>query len=277
MFKNFSIFTLINGLKFSKELVKSFFDIFIQMGRSVKLSHTHKKTFKELKKLNCDLDHMKESYIYMEPNHLEVFPFNGLMIENTHRLTDVFPNIVALDSSEESLSNLVRTLENSFCRVNPITFDINNFTPNFNSKFNSVSLNFALDQIQGGTEKVEEFLLKIKDCLSDGSIVFGLTTMGIGLNHKKNALDYIKAKNDKQEWFNLSFAVKDLENILKKHFDSYGIFNIGSCVIFRGIINKKAPDVSKYRPTFESLKGKHLKIQPDDFHKWVKNLDKFKD
>ncbi len=276
MFKNFSIFSLINGLKLYKNLIKSFFDLFIQIAYSLRLANVHKKTFKELKNLNCTLDHMKESYIYMEPNHLEIFPFNGLMIGNTHRLNDILPNITALDSNIESLNNLEKTLEDSFCRIRPIIFDINNFNPNFNSKFNSVSLNFALDRIQGGSEKVEDFLLKIKNCLSDGSIVYGLTTMGNGLKHKKNSLEYIKAKNQAQEWFNLNYSLKDLEYILKSHFDSYGIFTIGSCVIFRGVINKKALDVSKYRPTLDSLKGKHLKIQHEDLHKWVKNLDKFK-
>ncbi len=277
MFKNFSVSSLISGLRFSKRIVTSIFDSFLQIRLATRLFYTHIVTFRELKKLNCTLEQLKESYIYMGFNHLEVFTFNGLIIENTYRISDIFPNITALDNNEESLNNFQRTLDGYFCRINPVLFDIHNFNFSSDKKFDSISLNFALDQIQGGTEKVEEFILKIKNLLTDGSIVFGLTTLGVGLNHKKNALDYIKLKNDKKEWFNINFSLSELETILKNNFDQYGILNYGSCVIFRGIINKKIPDLRKHRPSLESLKGKHLKIKSEDFHIWVKNLDKFKD
>lgn len=279
MLKNLSISNLISGLKFSKDIFLSIFDGFLQIGKSFRLMITHKKTISELKKLNCPLDYLKESYMFVESNHLEIFPLNGVMINNTHRLMDIFPYITALDTNNESLVNLQKTLEGSFCKIKSKLFDINNITEDslsFEKKFTSASLNFALDQIQGGPEKIEEFLLKIKNLMSDGSIIFGLTTMGKGIEHKKKALQFIESKNNQGEWFNINYSTAELESILKNNFDQYGIIIMGSCVIFRAVINKKIPDLSNHRPTFESLKGKHLKIKPENFQTWVRNLDKFK-
>ncbi|MDR0484031.1 MAG: hypothetical protein LBH40_01965 [Alphaproteobacteria bacterium] len=277
LLKNLSPTVLLSGLKQSKDLFTSFGSVFTQFNDDIKLSLAHKKVAKGLKNLNCPVENMQESYMHMESNHLEIFPFHGLLIKDNHRLLDSFPIITALDDNKDSLKDIQKMFEGTFCRVQTSTFDINNFNLNPNKKFGSIALNFALDKINGDSKKIEEFIVKVKGLLQEsGGIVFGLSAPYLGLNHKKNALGYIKNKNDLGEWSNLDFSVNDLQKILKKHFDQYGLYHIGSCVIFRGIINKKIPDLAKHRPTLESLRGKHLKVQPEDFYKWVRNLEKFK-
>ncbi|MCL2566673.1 MAG: hypothetical protein FWE18_01075 [Alphaproteobacteria bacterium] len=272
IFKNLSPAKLIYGLKYSKDLFASLGAGFIQLRDDIAMAVIHRKTFKNLSNLNCPLENMQESYMFMGGNHLEVFPFHGLMIKNAHRLSDSFPIITALDSDMDSLDDIKKMFDGSFCRIQTSVFDIN-YSHLPNKKFDSVSLNFALDKIQGSRE---EFMVKIKNLLNDGGIVFGISAPYLGLHHKKNALNYIKNKNSQGEWFNLDFSANDLQRILRSHFDQHGLFHMGSCVIFRGIINKKIPDLSSRRPTLENLRGKHLKIQQEDLYKWVRNLDKFK-
>ncbi|MDR2008229.1 MAG: hypothetical protein LBQ34_04580 [Alphaproteobacteria bacterium] len=273
IFKNLSPLNFISGLKHSKDLFASMGAGFIQLRDNIRLYNIHKKTYKNLKDLNCPLENMQESYMFMESSHLEVFPFHGIMIKNAHRLLDSFPIITALDDDAESLQDLQKMFEGTFCRIQTQNFDINNLDSLPTKKFGSISLNFALDRIESNRE---DFMVKMKNLLTDGGIVFGISAPYLGLHHKKNALQFIKHKNDTGEWHNLDFSANELQRILKKHFDQHGIFHVGSCVIFRGIINKKIPDLSAHRPTLESLRGKHLKIQPEDFHKWVGKLDKFK-
>ncbi len=267
MLKKFS--STFSTLKMSGQLFLAFCEMLIQFFVAIKLLFLHIKTFRELSPLNCPLEVMKEGYMFLEKNHLEILPHNGLFIQNTHRINDVFPNIVALDNSKTSLVNLSLTLEGCLCPLKTIHQDILSYE-HLDSTFESISANFVIDRIQGGDTKIDEFIATMRSLLVEGGVLFGITVVGIGIQHKKSAMKYLQKQNSKGIWFNMNTSLATIETILKKHFDTIGLFNVGSCIFFRGILKKNKKDLSKYRPTLEKLKGKHIKINPEDFHKWIR-------
>lgn len=226
-----------------------------------KLQRFFKKTF------HVKLEQLQESYIYMGSNHLEFSPFNGILIKNSHRLFDIFPRILALDSKQQSLDDLTILLDSSFC---PLTTQLINYKKEefpTNYLFDSISLPLTLDKMATNLQELEEIILKLKEMLNSGGIIFGFSAIKIAKPLSREATNYIKQNN----LYGLNYSSEDLDNLLYKHFDHIGVINVGDVTLFRASINpaKKNPD--KQRPTLENTAGKKIIIPKD--HKTQRFLD----
>ena len=256
----FSITRLISSLKNYKALVFSFSDFYSSFLISIKSFFATIKYEKHLKKhLNCkDINLPKSSYIFMGRNHLEVFPFGGLFLKESHRLFDVYPFITALDTDKKSLDTLDFAISGSLC---PLTTYISDITKNnlpFNTKFDSIGINFALDRIP--LNKIEEFLIYLKLHLRKRGNIFGITTVAEDLIHTKHSISHLNKMNDDLIWFNKDRTIDDIEQIFNKHFKEVDIEITGSCIVFRIAPEIEKIDLSPYKPTLESVAGKYLYI-----------------
>ncbi|MGV3278447.1 hypothetical protein ACFX5K_02215 [Rickettsiales bacterium LUAb2] len=182
--------------------------------------------------LNCRLETIKNYYKHMEYYHLEVFATNGIFLNN-ERLSDIYPHITVIETSSTSFEKLELRLDNTLCQANLIELDITKDPINFETKFNSISLQFVLDTLPGGINQIEQFLINLKNNLNPHvAVIFGTVVVGVGLEHKARALNYIKQQNKNKKWFNLDLKLDDLVTIFERHFETVSLRYEGSCLFF---------------------------------------------
>ena len=255
----FSITKLLISLKDYKALFSSVKDIYLSLTQNIKTTYYHFKYTSYLKNtLNCkDIVLAKSSYMFMGKFHLEVFPFGSILLKESHRLFDLYPFITAIDTDQESLNALEFTLDGSLCPVSTYNTDLTKTLYVFDKKFDTISINFALDKLST-LEKVEEFLLYLKSNLNKRGSIFGITTLVNEVHHSKKSLDHLIKQNENLIWFNKDRSIEELKNIFHKHFIEVDIAITGACIVFRLAPEVEKVDLAPYRPTIESVSGKFL-------------------
>jgi len=255
-FKNVTL--LANAIK---ETLQNSIKLYSLAFKHYKIAKFFQKTF------HINIEKLKESYIYMGSNHLEFSPFSGILIKDSHRLFDIFPRILALDSNQQSLNNLTLLLDSSFC---PLTTQIFNYKKEelpTNYLFDSISLPLTLDRMATNLQELEFIILKLKEILNSGGMIFGFSAIKTNQPLSIEATNYIKQHN----LHGLNYSAKDLDNLLYKHFDHIGMLNVGDLTLFRASISPAKKNADKQRPTLENTAGKKV-IVPKD-HKIQRFLD----
>lgn len=266
MFKQ--TFSRLSAFKSISLLVNAVKETFARTIKLINLFFIHLKIKKFFKKtFHVKLEQLQESYIYMGANHLEFSPFSGILIKDSHRLFDIFPRILALDSNQQSLDNLNLLLDSSFCPLTTQLFNYKKENLPTNYLFDSISLPLTLDKMASSLEELELVILKLKEILNAGGIIFGFSAIKTSKPLSNATTNYMKQHN----LHGLNYSSDELDNLLYKHFDHIGILNVGDLTLFRASINPAKKNADKQRPTLENTAGKKV-IVPKD-HKIQRFLD----
>jgi hypothetical protein len=253
----FNFEKLIQAAQNYKILISSIKDMFLSAMEDQRTKKWQASVYKHLKStLKCDSKYIEASYMFMGKMHLEVFPMGGIFLQSSHRLADVYPYILALDTDEISLKTLENALNGSLCPISTIKHDFTKQSLEFLTKFDTIAINFALDRIPD--DKLEDFIILLKNNLKNRGMIFGVTVIGAGIKHTSQANEYIKAQNQTKVWHNENRRQEVIEELFAKHFVEVATDIIGSCLVFRVAPKIEKVDVMPFKPTLESVEGKFL-------------------
>lgn len=224
----------IKGLKLLPKICNSLYEGSVSLYKNIKLCISNFKDYLKLSRyLGCKISTITSYYKHIGDLHLEVLAHNGIFLYKSHRIDDIYPNITVLDSSEDSFKKLALLLEKCLCRLNFIKFDINKEIIDLNVKFNSVSLPFVLERLEGKIEAIDSFLLNLKSQLNENkSVVFGVVAIKNPSKPNKRFSKYVTYLNKHNVYYNLDLTIEQLDNVFNKHFTYVTLYYEESCLFF---------------------------------------------
>ncbi len=212
--------------------------------------------------LGCKINFLQANYMFVGDHHLEILPHGGVFINETHRLSDTFPLMLAIDDNQQLLDDMNVLLEGSLNYANTKLLDITKQKIELGVQVHSISLCFALDKFKN-LEEIENFIIHLKSLLLNGGVIFGFSALPLeGNKHKQKAVSYIKEMEQSGGWANKTYTLDNLEDMFYKHFENVDIAIQNSVFSFRVLNFKTKPNFDSIRITKENAGSKYIEINP---------------
>jgi hypothetical protein len=252
----------LDSLKSLKDILKSIKYNIISYFENIKASKRAYAVIKKIGALGCKINFLQANYIFVGDHHLEILPHGGVFINETHRLSDTFPLMLAIDDNQQLLEDLNILLEGSLNYANTQLLDITKQKIELGIQVHSISLCFAIDKFKN-LQEIEQFIVHLKSLLLNGGVIFGFSALPLaGHKHKNNAISYIKQMEQSGIWVNKNYTIDDLEDMFYKHFEDISIAIQNSVFSFRMLNFKTKPNFDEIRITKENAGSKYIEINP---------------
>jgi hypothetical protein len=165
---------------------------------------------------------------HLSENHLEIGVGTGYFLDKATFPTEQ-PRITLVDLNANTLKATARRI----ARYAPRSMVANALEPiAFESKFNSIGMNYVLHTMPGSMKRKTEVLRLARSYLNEGGVLFGTTILGAGTDANALARFLMSAYN-RLKWFsNCQDSLADLESGLRAYFRHYEVHVIGPTAIF---------------------------------------------
>ncbi len=168
---------------------------------------------------------------HISSNHLDIGVGTGLFLDRC-KFPVINPRIALMDINHDSLEVASQRIK----RYNPEVYLRNVFEPiQFDSHtFDSIGMNYLLHCLPGTMQTKEAVFQHIKTLLNFGGVIFGSTVLGEGVERNVFAKSLMAIYNKKGIFSNKHDCVKDLKEILERHFSRTSVNVIGCVALFWG-------------------------------------------